>query len=627
MDGMVKARGFMQYSDIRLKTDVEDIVDAIQLISKLQGKRYRWKPEEIAKVNKKKRLRNKLTGGWMDGAHDEEFGEDGYGSETDDEEEDRGEKVIGLIAQEVQKILPEVVQEDEEGYLTVAYSEIIPVLINAFNQHMEDYHREQQYLRGKFDDFEQDLKRMGDHKYNLQSLINDKDDLQRLAEEMKDMVPSTPYSKLVKRMRRQRRADRRRRHALFLCLVLSFLLSLTFTVIIAFVTPWPWVEFYTPADTTPTAYVTSNENPPAALRTWQVVNGGSLLSVVGLQVDPGASSSSKRSVSVRSTAEADMLRVDFEQGGTALLRATLYHQIPKRKDSNEQEEDDGDERTASTGAATTATGNGATGTGLPTSTGAAATGAGTGTGNGATGSGPNLDSSCSIPQPAIPGKLRSVAFVYELLAVVEYRESNGVAGYQHGADQAMTVYCSDDCSFTASGSPTFVTGNMGSWTQEYSNDTLVPLQIFTSESDDQVFSVAGTVVNSPTYDQQGNPLDPNFVKLEFRLNDFPFSSSANNIALVGNLWLDAKGRQNFYPHQLLLTVTEPSNKQTRGVMRWTSIAGGDAYRTVVSRVGTTQAERQLSLPCMVGTGVTFSFLGQSSDLYLWGPSLGTQYTT
>jgi len=48
---------------------------------------------------------------------------------------DNAEKVIGFIAQEVQRVLPEVVHEDEEsGILSVAYTEIFPVLIEAFNE-------------------------------------------------------------------------------------------------------------------------------------------------------------------------------------------------------------------------------------------------------------------------------------------------------------------------------------------------------------------------------------------------------------------------------------------------------------------------------------------------------------
>jgi hypothetical protein len=42
-----------------------------------------------------------------------------------------GKADIGVIAQEVQKILPQVVHEDKDGYLSVAYGNIVGVLIEA----------------------------------------------------------------------------------------------------------------------------------------------------------------------------------------------------------------------------------------------------------------------------------------------------------------------------------------------------------------------------------------------------------------------------------------------------------------------------------------------------------------
>ena len=41
---------------------------------------------------------------------------------------------MGLIAQDVEKILPEVVSEDNEGYKSIAYSAVIPVLIEAIKE-------------------------------------------------------------------------------------------------------------------------------------------------------------------------------------------------------------------------------------------------------------------------------------------------------------------------------------------------------------------------------------------------------------------------------------------------------------------------------------------------------------
>jgi hypothetical protein len=67
VEGIVRADAFLQYSDVRLKTEIEDIVDALSIISQIDGHRYRWK------------------------ADNPKFPERG------------GEMAIGLIAQEVQK--------------------------------------------------------------------------------------------------------------------------------------------------------------------------------------------------------------------------------------------------------------------------------------------------------------------------------------------------------------------------------------------------------------------------------------------------------------------------------------------------------------------------------------------
>jgi len=45
-----------------------------------------------------------------------------------------GKEKIGVIAQEVQKILPQVVHENENGYLSVAYGNIVGVLIEAIKE-------------------------------------------------------------------------------------------------------------------------------------------------------------------------------------------------------------------------------------------------------------------------------------------------------------------------------------------------------------------------------------------------------------------------------------------------------------------------------------------------------------
>jgi len=47
---------------------------------------------------------------------------------------DSGVKSYGVIAQELEKILPELVKENENGWKTVSYIPLIAILINAVNE-------------------------------------------------------------------------------------------------------------------------------------------------------------------------------------------------------------------------------------------------------------------------------------------------------------------------------------------------------------------------------------------------------------------------------------------------------------------------------------------------------------
>lgn len=85
----------------------------MDIVSRLHGRSYRWKPEQAASSSES--------------------------TSTDPHsEENRGERVLGFIAQELQRVVPEVVRVSSKGYLVVAYAELIPILVEAFKTHMDD---------------------------------------------------------------------------------------------------------------------------------------------------------------------------------------------------------------------------------------------------------------------------------------------------------------------------------------------------------------------------------------------------------------------------------------------------------------------------------------------------------
>jgi hypothetical protein len=87
--------GFSVCSDLRFKEGVEGISDALSTVVRLRGVSFSWKTGEYEDM------------GFPDGQH------------------------FGVIAQEVEDILPEVVTDGLTGEKAVAYAEIIPVLIEA----------------------------------------------------------------------------------------------------------------------------------------------------------------------------------------------------------------------------------------------------------------------------------------------------------------------------------------------------------------------------------------------------------------------------------------------------------------------------------------------------------------
>jgi hypothetical protein len=90
-------------SDRRLKENISNITDPIAKLSQLNGVQFDWTQEFI----------------------DTHGGEDGVFIRKHD---------VGVIAQEVQQILPEVVTTREDGYLAVRYEKLVPLLIEAIKE-------------------------------------------------------------------------------------------------------------------------------------------------------------------------------------------------------------------------------------------------------------------------------------------------------------------------------------------------------------------------------------------------------------------------------------------------------------------------------------------------------------
>ncbi|MDZ7611497.1 MAG: tail fiber domain-containing protein [Candidatus Moranbacteria bacterium] len=97
VNGTVHHKGLNNYSDMRLKQSVNSIEgSSLEKLTKLRGVSFEWK-------------------------------------------DNPGEKEIGLIAQEVEKIYPELVEEDREGMKGVQYSALVAPIIEAVKELKESF--------------------------------------------------------------------------------------------------------------------------------------------------------------------------------------------------------------------------------------------------------------------------------------------------------------------------------------------------------------------------------------------------------------------------------------------------------------------------------------------------------
>jgi hypothetical protein len=90
-------------SDINLKTNITPLINSLLKLNQLHGVEFDWKQDYI----------------------DSRGGEDDYFVRRHD---------VGVIAQEVQAVLPEVVATRQDGTLAVRYEKIVPLLIEAIKE-------------------------------------------------------------------------------------------------------------------------------------------------------------------------------------------------------------------------------------------------------------------------------------------------------------------------------------------------------------------------------------------------------------------------------------------------------------------------------------------------------------
>lgn len=98
VSGTLKSNGITESSDIRWKKNIQTLENSLDKVLSLRGVNYEWKKEKSNKNNFEKGTQ------------------------------------LGLIAQEVEIIVPEVVNTDNNGYKSIQYSHLVALLIEAIKE-------------------------------------------------------------------------------------------------------------------------------------------------------------------------------------------------------------------------------------------------------------------------------------------------------------------------------------------------------------------------------------------------------------------------------------------------------------------------------------------------------------
>jgi Chaperone of endosialidase len=116
-------------SDIRLKTDLHLIPSALAKVSQLRGLTFRWNEQGLQHLTRD--IESTLSAG--PGASDEE-NRKLWQAEREKRYQELSTPRVGVLAQEVEAVLPEAVTTGADGYKSVSYCELIPLVIEALKE-------------------------------------------------------------------------------------------------------------------------------------------------------------------------------------------------------------------------------------------------------------------------------------------------------------------------------------------------------------------------------------------------------------------------------------------------------------------------------------------------------------
>jgi hypothetical protein len=116
-------------SDSRLKRELQPIPSALDKVDKLRGVTYRWNGDGLRYLTRD--IEATISAGPQATV---EQNQTLWQAEREKRYKQLSNTQVGVVAQDVEAVLPEAVTTDESGYKSVRYDELIPLLIEAVKE-------------------------------------------------------------------------------------------------------------------------------------------------------------------------------------------------------------------------------------------------------------------------------------------------------------------------------------------------------------------------------------------------------------------------------------------------------------------------------------------------------------
>jgi hypothetical protein len=123
--GSVYTTGTYQSSDINFKKGISPLSGALDKVLSMQGVSYQWKSKQEISDFAKKDGKDIVKYNFPEGTQ------------------------IGVIAQDIEKIIPEVVNTDSDGFKSVDYTKLTPLLIEAIKEQQQVIQNQQKQIESQ----------------------------------------------------------------------------------------------------------------------------------------------------------------------------------------------------------------------------------------------------------------------------------------------------------------------------------------------------------------------------------------------------------------------------------------------------------------------------------------------